>query len=41
MELAREMILSVRDLVQGIQVSAPFGKVSHALEVLSVLDKQS
>jgi methionine synthase I (cobalamin-dependent)/5,10-methylenetetrahydrofolate reductase len=41
MEIAREMILSVRDLVQGIQVSAPFGKVSHALEVLSVLDKQS
>lgn len=37
LEIAREMVLQVRDLVQGIQVSTPFGKVSHVLEVLSVL----
>ena len=37
LEIAREMVLQVRDHVQGIQVSTPFGKVSHVLEVLSVL----
>ena len=39
-QIARESVLQIRDYVQGIQVSAPFGKVKHALEVLSVLDKQ-
>jgi homocysteine S-methyltransferase len=39
-EIAREMLLQVRDHVQGIQISAPFGKVSHVLDVLSVLDKK-
>ena len=38
LEIAREMVLQVRDHAQGIQVSAPFGKVSHALKVLSVLE---
>ncbi len=37
LEIAREMVLQVRDHVQGIQVSTPFGKVSHVLKVLSVL----
>lgn len=40
-EIAREMVKQVRDHVQGIQVSAPFGKVSHVLEVLSVLNTKS
>ena len=31
--LAREMLGQVRDTVQGVQVSAPFGKVELALEV--------
>jgi homocysteine S-methyltransferase len=31
--IAREMLGRVRDAVQGVQVSAPFGKVELALEV--------
>jgi homocysteine S-methyltransferase len=31
--IAREMLARVRDAVQGVQVSAPFGKVELALEV--------
>jgi methionine synthase I (cobalamin-dependent)/5,10-methylenetetrahydrofolate reductase len=37
-EIAREMIRQIKDHVQGIQVSAPFGKVQYALEVLTALD---
>ena len=37
-EIAREMIRQLKDHVQGIQVSAPFGKVKYALEVLAALD---
>jgi homocysteine S-methyltransferase len=33
--IAREMLGRVRHLVQGVQVSAPFGKVEVALEVLA------
>lgn len=33
LRIAREMLAEVRDLVQGVQVSAPFGKVPLALEV--------
>ncbi len=33
--IAREMLQRVRGAVQGVQVSAPFGKVDLALEVLS------
>ena len=35
--IARETLVEVRDLVQGVQVSAPFGKVPYALDVFSVL----
>jgi homocysteine S-methyltransferase len=31
--IARETFMEVRDLVQGVQVSAPFGKVQYALDV--------
>ncbi len=31
--IAREMLERVRPLVQGVQVSAPFGKVELALRV--------
>jgi len=33
-QIAREMLARVRPLVQGVQVSAPFGRVEVALEVL-------
>jgi methionine synthase / methylenetetrahydrofolate reductase(NADPH) len=33
--IAREMLARVRDAVQGVQVSAPFGKVELALEVFA------
>jgi len=32
--IAREMLDAVRGEVQGVQVSAPFGKVELALEVM-------
>jgi homocysteine S-methyltransferase len=35
--IARETLMEVRDLVQGVQVSAPFGRVQYAMEVFSVL----
>jgi homocysteine S-methyltransferase len=35
--IARETLLQVRDLVQGVQVSAPFGRVPYALEVFQAL----
>jgi 5,10-methylenetetrahydrofolate reductase len=35
--IAREMLLAVRDLVQGAQISAPFGKYSAAADVLEVM----
>jgi homocysteine S-methyltransferase len=31
--------LEVRDLIQGVQVSAPFGNVKYALQVFDVLDE--
>ncbi len=35
--IARETLTEVRDLVQGVQVSAPFGRVPYALDVFTVL----
>ncbi len=35
--IARESLLEVRDLIQGVQVSAPFGNVNYALQVFDVL----
>jgi homocysteine S-methyltransferase len=34
--IARETLVEVRDMVQGVQVSAPFGRVQYALDVFSV-----
>ncbi len=39
LQIARELILEVRDLIQGVQVSAPFGNVKYALQVFDVLDE--
>ena len=36
--IARESLLEVRDLIQGVQVSAPFGNVKYALQVFDVLE---
>jgi methionine synthase / methylenetetrahydrofolate reductase (NADH) len=35
--IAQEMFEAVRGVVQGVQVSAPFGRIDQALEVLEVL----
>ncbi|HMH44769.1 MAG TPA: bifunctional homocysteine S-methyltransferase/methylenetetrahydrofolate reductase [Pyrinomonadaceae bacterium] len=37
LKIARESLAEVRDVIQGVQVSAPFGNVKYALEVFSVL----
>lgn len=39
LQIAREALLVVKDVIQGVQVSAPFGNVRYALEVFSVLDE--
>ncbi len=36
--IARESLLEVRDVIQGVQVSAPFGNVRYALQVFAVLE---
>ncbi len=36
--IAQEMVCRIKDQVEGVQVSAPFGKVKHALSVLSALE---
>jgi methionine synthase / methylenetetrahydrofolate reductase(NADPH) len=36
--IARESLSEVKDLIQGVQVSAPFGNVSYALQVFDVLE---
>ena len=38
--IAREMLAAVADRVQGVQVSAPLGRVPVALEVLEVLEAE-
>jgi len=35
--IAREMLLAIRDLVQGAQVSAPLGRYPAALDVIDAL----
>lgn len=39
--IARESLLEVRDVIAGVQVSAPFGNVKYALQVFEVLDGSS
>jgi methionine synthase / methylenetetrahydrofolate reductase(NADPH) len=38
--IAREMLLRVRSLVQGAQLSAPFGRYEMAIEVMQVLGER-
>jgi homocysteine S-methyltransferase len=37
LKIARESLLEVSDVIQGVQVSAPFGNVKYALEVFGAL----
>ncbi|HEV8367853.1 MAG TPA: bifunctional homocysteine S-methyltransferase/methylenetetrahydrofolate reductase [Pyrinomonadaceae bacterium] len=39
LKIARESLLEVRDVIQGVQVSAPFGNVKYALEVFGALQE--
>jgi homocysteine S-methyltransferase len=39
LQIARESLLEVRDMIQGVQVSAPFNNVRYALEVFEALPK--
>ncbi|PYS69921.1 MAG: bifunctional homocysteine S-methyltransferase/methylenetetrahydrofolate reductase [Acidobacteria bacterium] len=39
LKIARESLLEVRDVIQGVQVSAPFGNVKYALEVFGALEE--
>ncbi len=39
LKIARESLLEVRDVIHGVQVSAPFGNVKYALEVFDVLEE--
>ena len=39
LQIARELLIDVRDLIQGVQVSAPFNNVRYALDVFSALDE--
>jgi homocysteine S-methyltransferase len=41
LQIARESLTEVRDLINGVQVSAPFGNVKYALQVFDVLDEFS
>lgn len=38
-KIARESLLEVRDVIAGVQVSAPFGNVKYALQVFEVLEE--
>jgi homocysteine S-methyltransferase len=41
LKIARESLVEVREFIQGVQVSAPFGNVKYALEVFEVLPEFS
>jgi len=38
-KIAQETLLAIRDLVQGVQIAAPFGRYAMAVEVASALPK--
>src|SRR6267378_511904 len=38
LQIARESLMEVRELIQGVQVSAPFNNVKYALEVFEVME---
>jgi homocysteine S-methyltransferase len=40
-KIAQETLLAIRDLVQGVQITAPFGRYAMAVEVAEVLGRQT
>jgi len=40
-KIAQETLLQVRDLVQGVQIAAPFGRYAMAVEVVQVLGERA
>jgi hypothetical protein len=41
LKIGRESLVEVREFIQGVQVSAPFGNVKYALEVFEALPEFS
>jgi methionine synthase I (cobalamin-dependent)/5,10-methylenetetrahydrofolate reductase len=41
LKIAQEMLLEVRDLVQGVQIVAPFSRYAMAVEVIEVLGERT
>ncbi len=41
LKIAQEVLLQVRDLVQGVQISPAFGRVAMALEVIQILGERA
>jgi homocysteine S-methyltransferase len=39
--IAQETLLSIRNLVQGVQIAAPFGRYAMAVEVAQVLGEHT
>ena len=39
--IAREMVTGVRSMVQGVQLSAPFGRYAMAIEVAEAIGPRS
>jgi homocysteine S-methyltransferase len=40
-KIAQETLLSIRSLVQGVQIAAPFGRYAMAVEVADVLGSRA
>ncbi len=40
-KIAQEMLLEIRDLVQGVQIATPFGRYAMAVEVAQVLGERA
>jgi hypothetical protein len=39
--IAREMLIAVRQMVEGVQISAPLGRYAAAVDVLEALGTKS
>jgi methionine synthase / methylenetetrahydrofolate reductase (NADH) len=39
LKIAQEVLLEIRELVQGVQIAAPFGRYALAVEVAQALAK--
>jgi len=41
LKIAREMLVELRELVQGVQIAAPFGRYALAVEVAQILNQKA